>query len=299
MSEPRRRSEVTFTSDGERIAAYLYRPDGDAPGPRPCVVMAHGFSGTRDDALPPFAERFAAAGLVVLLFDYRHFGASGGRPRQLIEVGRQQADYRAAIAYARGLEGVDPERIALWGTSFSGGHVMAVAAKDPRIAAVVSQVPFVDGLAAARAVPIGNVVKLGLAGARDQVGALFGRKPHSVAVVGQPGQVAAMTAREAVPGMVKMVTPSTRWRNDLPARLMLTLPLYRPVRLARKLRMPWLVIVADHDQTTPPGPAVRAAQRAPRGELIRLPIGHFEAYVGEDFERVVTAETEFYTRTLG
>jgi pimeloyl-ACP methyl ester carboxylesterase len=94
-----------------------------------------------------YAERFAAAGLAALVFDYRNFGASEGEPRQLLDIGMQQEDWLAAIARARGLDKVDPERIALWGTSHSGGHAVALAAREPRIAAaVVAQVPFADGI---------------------------------------------------------------------------------------------------------------------------------------------------------
>src|SRR3954453_11795040 len=104
------REDVTFPSAGGACAAYLYRPEG-AAGDVPCVVMAHGFTATRDDGLPAYAEAFAAAGLAPLVFDYRHFGASGGEPRQLLDVRRQQDDYRAAVLFARELEGIDADRI--------------------------------------------------------------------------------------------------------------------------------------------------------------------------------------------
>ena len=107
--------------------------------------MAHGFSGVREQRLDAYAERFADAGLAVLLFDYRHFGASDGEPRQYLSIRCQLDDWRAAVAHARGLDGVDPDRVALWGTSFSGGHVIAIASEDARIAAVVSQAPFTFG----------------------------------------------------------------------------------------------------------------------------------------------------------
>jgi alpha-beta hydrolase superfamily lysophospholipase len=134
------RAEVSFTSGGLRCAAWLYRPPG--PGPQALVVLAHGFAFPRDARLDAYAERFVAAGLAALVFDYRHFGASAGHPRQLMDIDRQLGDWRAAIAYARSLPGIDPDRIALWGTSFSGGHVAALAAADPRIAAAISQVPY-------------------------------------------------------------------------------------------------------------------------------------------------------------
>ena len=113
------RSDVKFPSGGVNCSAWLYRPDAD--GSLPLVVMAHGFAGTRDMRLDAYAERFAQAGIAALLFDYRHFGASEGEPRQLLDIGKQHEDYRAAIAYARRLGWVDADRIALFGSSFSGG----------------------------------------------------------------------------------------------------------------------------------------------------------------------------------
>src|SRR5690349_20947540 len=132
------RTDATFESGGWRCAAWVYEPEGE--GPFPCVVLAHGWTGVREQRLDAFAERFASAGLAALVFDYRHFGASEGEPRQLLDIGRQHEDWVAAIAYARTRGDVDPDRIALWGSSFSGGHVVSVAARDRRIAAVVAQV---------------------------------------------------------------------------------------------------------------------------------------------------------------
>jgi len=129
------RRDVEFKSGGITCRAWAYAPAGHtepaAPSiAAPCIVMAHGLGGTRDAALEPYAERFAQAGFHVLLFDYRHLGASDGEPRQLISIARQVDDWAAAIAYARSMPGVDPARIALWGCSLSGGHVLMAAARD-------------------------------------------------------------------------------------------------------------------------------------------------------------------------
>jgi cephalosporin-C deacetylase-like acetyl esterase len=291
------RTEITFPSGDAHCAAYLYRPE-DASGDVPCVVMAHGFSATRDDRLPAFAERFQAAGLAVLVFDYRHFGASGGHPRQLLDVGRQHDDWRAAIAHARALDGIDPERIALWGTSFSGGHVVVVAAGDPRIAAVVSQAPFADGLATVALVPPKNLARLSVDGLRDRLGALAGRPPHLIPAVAAPGGYAAMTAPEAEPGFAAIAATDGKWQNLFAARLMLTMALYRPVSSASKVAAPLLVCVCDGDQTTPPKPAIAMAGKAPRSELKRYPVGHFDIYVGDAFETAVADQTAFLTREL-
>ena len=290
------REDVGFTSGGLRCAAWLYRPA--APEPLPCVVMAHGFSAVRDQRLDAYAERFAQAGLACLVFDYRYFGASEGEPRQLLDIRLQLEDWRAAVDYARQLEGVDPERIALWGSSFSGGHVVAVAADDPRVAAVVSQVPFTDGVSAVRNLKLRDNLRLTIAGVRDQLGALRGRAPVYVPAVGPPGSFAAMTAPEAEPGFKAITGPDSTWVNRFTPRVMLRILSYRPYAKLGSVQAPVLVLAAAQDATTPSAPAVRAAERAPNAELVRLPLGHFDYYVGEPFEEAVRGQTEFLSRHL-
>jgi len=291
------REDITFSSHGSRCAAWLYRPEG-TDTLHPLVVMGHGFSAVREQRLDAYAERFAQAGLAVLVFDYRHFGASEGEPRQLLEIARQLDDWRAALGHARGLEGVDAKRIALWGSSFSGGHVVAIAAEDPGVAAVVSQAPFTDGLSAIRAGGAAAAVRLTLAGLRDQAAALAGRPPVTIPAVGPPGTLAAMTAPEAEPGFRALDPPGSSWQNRVSARVALRLGLYRPYAKFSRLRCPVLVSVCEHDRTTPPGSAVRAAERSPNAELVRYPIGHFEIYLEPHFERTVSDQLEFLVRNL-
>ncbi|WP_102142541.1 alpha/beta hydrolase [Mycobacterium hubeiense] len=271
------REDVHIPSHGEQLAAYLYRPE-NTDHKVPCVVMAHGFSATRDDGLPAYAEAFRDAGFAVILFDYRHFGASSGEPRQLVDIGQQHDDYRAVVAWARQLDGIDPDRIVLWGSSFSGGHVLAVAADDPRIAAVISQAPYTDSIPALLKVPLKNAVRLIAAGIADQLRAWRGRPPRLAPAVGPPGTLAAMTEPDAQPGFEAIVPPESLWRNEFAARLMLHFAFYRPGRKAPRLKMPLLICVCENDTTTPPGSTIKAAQRAPRAELRRYPYGHFDIY---------------------
>ncbi len=290
------RSDTTFPSGDASCAGWLYRPEG--AGQHPLIVMAHGFSATRELRLDAFAEVFVQAGIGVLLFDYRHFGASGGRPRQLLDIGRQQEDYRSAIAHARDLEWVDPSRVALFGSSFSGGHVVAVAAKDRRIAAVVTQCPFQDGLATLPKLGLANVARLTVAGLRDQLGALLGREPFTVPAVGQPGTLAVMNPPGAEEGFRAIVPADTTWENRVAARIALRVGMYRPGRAASRLACPGLWCVAEDDVITPASAAIAAAERAPRGELKRYPGGHFDIYVGELFEQVVADQVAFLVRHL-
>lgn len=292
------RTDVTFDSWGDRCAAWLYRPCDAQEDKVPCVVLAHGWSGIREQRLDAYAERFSDAGLAALVFDYRHFGASEGEPRQLLDIRRQLADWAAAIAYARSLEGVDPERIALWGSSFSGGHVQATAARDRRVGAVVCQVPFADGLVNLAFLGIRETLRLTRAGLRDQIGALRGRPPHMIKSVGPPGSLAVMTSPDAEPGFRGLVPNETRWIDEVPARICLRLSAYRPGRQASRIGCPILYCIADQDAVTPPAPALEAAAAAPRGELRRYPVGHFELYVGSWFDRAIADQIEFLARHL-
>jgi fermentation-respiration switch protein FrsA (DUF1100 family) len=293
---PFTRSDVEFESGGLRCAAWLYRPD--ANGPLPLVVMAHGFSGTREMRLDAYAERFAQEGIAALVFDYRHFGASAGEPRQLLDIRKQQEDYEAAIAYARALEWVDADRIALFGSSFSGGHVLAVGARDHRLRAIVSQCPFTDGLATLPKLGVANVVRGALAGLRDQLGALVGRTPYYVPVTGEPGSFAVMTTPDSKDGVDAMVPADTRWENRVAARILVWIGLYRPGRQTARITFPVLVCACDGDALAPATRTAALASKAPRAEVKHYPFGHFDIYVGEPFEQAVSDQAAFLKRHL-
>ena len=134
---------VEFQSGGETVRGDLYLPDG--PGPHPIVVMAGGWCYVKELVQPRYAELFAQAGVAGLVFDYRHLGASDGEPRQHIDPNKQIEDYRNAISYVLGQDQFDPERLGVWGISYSGGHSLVIAATDRRVKAVCSIVPVIDG----------------------------------------------------------------------------------------------------------------------------------------------------------
>jgi pimeloyl-ACP methyl ester carboxylesterase len=290
------RADVRFRSGDAECAGWLYRPeagDGDVA----CVVLAHGFGGVKEARLDAYAERFAAAGHAALVFDYRYHGDSGGEPRLLIDIGRQREDWRNAIAYARGVDGVDAKRIVLWGTSFSGGHVVELAAAGERAAAVIAQGPFMSGFAVLRSAGPAHNNRLGLAGLRDVVASWRGGS-YPIAVVGPPGTTAAMTSPDAKPGYLALFPSGYEWPNRFLPRGTMSLPVQRPWAKAKRVTCPLLVQVMSGDVVTPPGPSRKAAESAPRGELIEYPGGHFDIYVGEPFERAVSDQIEFLERAL-
>ena len=295
------RREVAFMSGGVTCRAWAYVPGDSVQRPAPCIVMAHGLSGTRNASLEPYAERFAAAGFYVVLFDYRYLGDSDGEPRQLISIPRQLEDWKSAIAFARAMPGVDPERIGLWGCSLSGGHVIVAAAGDKRIAAVSAQCPMLDGHASARKVRkqvgFGKISRLAAASLLDTARAAFGLSPYYIALVSPPGELSAMPTPDAYDGLMAIVPPG--WRNEVAARLFLRLPFYRPIRYAREVDCPTLLIACEHDTVVSTEAAAEAAERmGDKARLVTLPIGHFEIYRGEWFERSISEQLALYGRAL-
>jgi dienelactone hydrolase len=283
------RSEVTFASGDAHCAAWLYRPQ--AATPAACVVMAHGFSLTRHDGLALYADRLAEAGIAVLVFDHRHLGDSGGEPRQRFRKREQLADWRAAVSFARTLDGVDGERIVLWGFSFSGGHAVQTAAADERIAAALVLCPMVDGLARALATPPALATWLMPRAIADQLG-----RHNLVAVTGQPGEHAAMTLPGEADGFRASVPDGSPWRNEISPAVFLTVSLHRPVAKARGLRLPLWVGLGERDVSVSKRAVERLAARAPRGELHRYPYDHFGAFLGDGPARVAADQVEFLAR---
>ena len=291
------REDHEFSSLGTRCAAWLYRPEG-AEMP-PVVVMAHGFGAQRDFGLPAYAERFADRGMAVFLFDYRNFGASDGEPRNLVSNSRHLRDWEAALAYVRGLPGIDTERIGLWGSSFSGGHVIVTASRDAGVSAIVSQVPFVDGITTAYQTGIKHAAQATVAGIRDVVRMITASEPHCVPIVSDPDVFGLMNSPECKPGYMAIVPEETDWINACPARAVLELLLYRPMAHARGVKCPALVMMGEKDSLIYPKAVEKTASRMREVTLIHLPVGHFDVYVGELFEKVVEIQADFLARHLG
>lgn len=298
------RTTVAFTSDGVRCDAWFYPGAAtsafDHDGRRPVVVMAHGFAGTKDSGLEPYAERFASAGLAVFAFDYRGFGLSGGEPRQQISMERQQADYRAAIDAAKQQPGVDPRRIILWGVSQSAGHTMIVAADRTDIAAVIAMVPMVNGLAAGvhvyPQVGAASMLKSTVQGIGSALSSRMGRAPRMLPVVGRPGEHAALTSSGYYESYTQLAGPS--WVNEVDASIGLELGSFRADKHADRISAPMLMQIADFDRGAPPHAAAKAAFKA-RAEVRHYPCDHFDIFAGHDwFEPAVEHEIAFLTRHL-
>jgi fermentation-respiration switch protein FrsA (DUF1100 family) len=296
------RRDIDFkTEDGVTLRGWLYLPER-AAGPVPTVVMAHGFSAVKEMYLDRFAELFAAGGLGGLVFDNRNFGASDGEPRQHIDPWQQVGDYRDAITFAETLPEVDRNRIGVWGSSYSGGHVLVIGAIDRRVKCVVSQVPLISGHRnARRLIRADFVAPLQAQFADDRRARYVGKAPAMIPVVAQDPTAPCVLA---TPDSWQWFTETGKtrapaWRNEVTLRSVEMFTEYEPGAYIEWVSpTPLMMVVAAGDHLTVSDEALAAYARAlePK-ELTLLAGGHFDAYV-KDFDLSSVAARDWFVRHL-
>jgi uncharacterized protein len=298
------REDIEFrTEDGVTLRGWHYAPDG-VDGPAPLVVMSHGYSAVKEMYLDDFAEHFAAGGLGVLVYDNRNLGASDGTPRGEIDPWQQIRDYRTAITWAATQPWTDPERIGIWGSSYSGAHVLVVAALDRRVRCVVSQVPLVSGLANARRLIRADV----FAGLRqmfdaDRAARYAGKEPGTIQVVWdkEPTEPCALPTEDSHDFFLgPILERATAWRNEVTLRSVEMFIEYEPgAYIADVAPTPLMMVVAAKDHLTVVDLALEYFERARQPkELLVLPGGHFEAYVRPAFDENAPAQLSWFQQHL-
>lgn len=291
------KTSIRFPSADGECAGDLYLPA--TSGPAPVVVMAHGIGADRSFGLDFFAEHFAAAGLACLVFDYRRFGESPGTPRRLVSPRAHVEDYLSALRFARRHHHLDDKRIGLWGTSFSGGHVLVAAARAPEdVRAVVAQIPFVSGISSSLAYPLRYLLPATATALTDGLAGLTGLGRLTVPVARERG-LALLTSPDAHPGLRAIVPEDTAWPVRVPAQAFLSVLGYHPARLAARVRAPTLILAGTGDALCPIRAVRRTARRIPDCRLEEFPIRHFDAYQDDWFDRFVSLETRFFQDHLG
>lgn len=296
--------------DGVTLRGWLFLPQPDA-AQVPGVVMAHGFSAVKEMRLDRFAEVFCDAGLAVLVYDHRNFGASNGEPRQQINPWAQARDYRHALTWLGNRPEVDGGRLGVWGSSYSGGEVLVVGACDQRVKAVVANVPFA-GLPGVDYSDTDDVderfIRL-----RDALLDESGDGPADredlpvgpMAVVLEEGDDRAAflpqpeSSEYFLPFAEGGAEPTT-WRNDVTVVSMISEPLWDPgVCTSHIAPTPLMMVVATQDHLADTAVAVAAWDRAgePK-ELVTVAGHHFVPYEGESFEVTAGTAARFFTRYL-
>jgi len=295
--------EVRFDSGGSTCSAWHFPGEGDrflSAGGRPVVVMGHGFGGTKDSGLAPFAERLSSAGFDVFAFDYRGFGASEGIPRQSVSIGRQMEDYRAAIVEALLLPGVDRRRVVLWGSSFSGGHVIRVGAERDDVAAVIAMTPMTSGMAVSRAAikhrDVLSALKWTAIGVKSRLQVARGGPPILMPLAAHPGEPGALALDGAFDSYTAMAGPT--WRNEVDSAVGMQVLSVRTTAAAKRLQATLLVQVADFDRYVPADSVQKTAVHG-RAVVHHYPCDHFDVWPGHAwFDRVADDQVGFLSRVL-
>jgi fermentation-respiration switch protein FrsA (DUF1100 family) len=295
------RQEIAFDAEGVTLRGWLYLPDRTA-GPVPTIVMAHGFSAVKEMYLDAFAEVFVQAGLGALVFDNRNFGASDGEPRQEIDPWHQVRDYRHAITYACTLPTVDATRIGIWGSSYSGGHVLVVGAIDRRVRCVVAQVPLISGHRNARRLIRADFIAAVQAQFDEDRHRRFAGEPPAMIPVVAENPLAPCALPTADSWQWFTETGRTRapaWRNEVTLRSVEMFMEYEPgAYIGWVSPTPLLLVVARDDHLTVADEALAAYNLAlePK-QLVLVPGGHFDAYVA-GFAVASTAACDWFVHHL-
>lgn len=295
------RTDDWFDSHGLRCAAAVFRPKNGRSS-TPAIVMGHGFGTPRALGLYRYAEAFAQAGYIVVVFDYRYFGESEGEPRQLLSVKKQLDDWGAAVSFARTLEGVDPTRMIGWGTSFAGGHVLNLAGEGEDFAALIAQVPHVSGPAAVRSTGLKASLRIAPVAAADLLSSVLGKEPHYIDSVGNPGDVAVMTSPDAMAGKERMFETAGVVEGQYPetvaARIAAWIGFYSPGRKADRIQCPSLVQIMTGDAITPAATAAKVALKIPKVSIKIHEGGHFDPYVDPKWPDIIAEQLEFLDKTV-
>jgi len=296
------RHDITFVSHGLKCAGWLYVPDNLKSGEKaPAIVMAHGFSATKEQHLSKFAELFMKNGFVVLVFDYRFLGASEGEPRGQVIWYDQIEDYLNAISWVCDQPQVDINRIGVWGTSFSGAHVLSVAAYDRRVKAVVSQVPGIGGGFDAMR---NNLGFDGIKRVMDYYYADRKRRQQTgrsdyLAVVAPQGTPCALPTIDSLEWFTRDSGPT--WQNMVTIESMEKNMEYdTALVLGRVSPTPLLVLLAEKDSLIPYTVAKAFFEKAPEPKkIISFHCGHFDVYATEPwFTQASNVELEWFKKYL-
>ncbi|RPD61201.1 alpha/beta-hydrolase [Lentinus tigrinus ALCF2SS1-7] len=245
----------------------------------PVIVMAHGVSANKLMGLAQYAEEFASLGYGVVVFDYRRWGTSDGKPRHVVYVSEQLEDYRTVIKFVRQQPEFDPQRVVLWGTSFAGGHVVTLASeKELNLTAVISQCPYLGQ------VPVPPMswgfAKTVLKGVADVLKQAAGLGPVYMPAAAQPGGVGLMTAPGSYEGLFGIVKQEGAYPNEVNASSLFEFPFYNPNATGAKVACPVKVIAPKEDNLCPYNRVEELARLSSQVEVHTVAGGHFEVYPG-------------------
>jgi len=272
--------KVWFYSKGLKCAGLLYVPENAGDKKSPVIVMAHGLSAVKEQALPEYATKFVDAGFVILAFDYRFFGESDGEPRCQLFPLEMVEDYRNAITWVSDQPGVDASRVGIWGTSFSVGYVLYTGAFDRRVKAVVAQVPAVGSPTSRHARSPERWERDSQTMIENRIDRYRTGRVSYVKVVATAGEPCIIPGKSAYDFFVGSQQLAVNWRNQLTRESLEKIREFDNVTSVSLISpTPLMIIAAERDELIRLETVKSVMEKAgdPK-ELHTLPITHFEIY---------------------
>lgn len=292
---------IEFSVEGSLVRGTFYLPARMSGATPAVVVLAHGWGMVAGGDLEDYASAFVDAGLAALTFDFRNLGSSEGVPRQEIDPHRQVEDFRSAISYVRARPEIDRDRIGIWGSSYSGGHALYVAAIDKRVKCVVAQVPTISGFRAARRRASGEkAAAMRAALEADRENRFAGKPPATIRTVDpDPNAAVAYPGAESHDYMMSEAERCPGWVNEITLRSLELARTYEPgVYIKRIAPTPLLLITATEDSLTPSDLQQDAFNEAHEPKKLMLVRGGHYGVYREHFEKTSAAAAEWFAEHL-
>jgi len=295
------REDVSFSVNGSKVSAWFYKNNKSAQSP--CIVMSHGFSGTKDMGLQKYALKYLENGYSVLTYDYRYYGDSEGEPRQLYCAKYQIEDLREAVKFVRSRQDVDSNKIVLWGSSAGANYGTIIAAEDESIAAVIAQCGSFDHKEdmsrAFKEIGMFHYLKLFVHAQRDKGRSRFGLSPHVYPAYGHIGTTAMINGAGAFEGIEKLAEESITFKNETCARLAFMPHDKDPLKVGYKIKCPVQIIVCQNDNLISPKSHVKLVDiLKEKAFVLEYPIGHFDVYFGKYFDIITDNQIEFIEKVI-
>lgn len=287
------REDHRFPCGDSTCAGWLYMP-ANTVNP-PVVVMGQGLTGKRKDLMPGFAETFASNGIAAFAFDYRYFGDSGGSPRNLAAPQRQLTDWRAAMSHVRALDGVDGDRVGLWGTSMSAGFVLELASTDPDVDVIIAQIPGVDSEAERLGLQSNarSMMRILTAISMDHIKSIYSDEAFEISTFGGPDDFAMFSDAQTMIdiGPLRAQDPTPR---RIAGRSLLRLNAYNPRDFWDGVNVPVLIMASETDRLSPIEPILEFAELKEDYVTLELFEGHhFTLYEPLETARASQRQADF------
>lgn len=287
------KKEINFYSKKIRCSALYYKTNSNKS--KGIIVMAHGLGGVKELWIDKFAEFFSKNDYECFLFDYRNYGTSDGNKRQLVNVKNQLMDWNNAIEFVKNNLDTNVKDIILFGSSFSGGHVIKLLSKRDDVKMAISQCPYTNTLATVKTFSLKRILKFIFPVLLDLLSCLTGYHPYTLELANESGKSALMK----IPNYndyLKRMPKNLNVINKAPARTILEFLKYSPGKYFKNIDRPIYVATCLKDNLAPAYKTIELANKCKGATIKEYNCNHFDIYFDDYFKEACNDYLEFLNK---